>query len=184
MISVEAVSKKWDRAFSALCSLEPDARDRIRDTLNFDWSKETQNCKDIDAKIAMESWEIIDCNIRGIAARLHTIFEQLSPTHYITWRRALIRALDAMDMNYSADDREEDLEIIFLQAFERNARYSARGQSEIPLASAVKIDKKGRIAAEVASDIAESWDSVLGSEDWPAITAMQTICRTLHRVAP
>ncbi len=184
MISVEATNKKWGRAFSALCSLDSEARDRIRDTLNFEWSKETQNSKDIDVKAAMESWEIIDCNIRGVAARLHTIFEQLSPTLYITWRRALIRALDTMDMNYSADDTEEELEKIFLNAFERNARYSSREQSEIPLVSAAKIDKKGKIAAEVISGVTESWDSVFGSEDWPAITTMHTICRTIHRIAP
>lgn len=193
-ISVEtirlwAIAKKWERPYNALLGLNSEIRDNYRDYLAFDWSSETSECTDLTLQSALESQEIIDCNIRGLAARLHTISEQLGPFSYISWRSALTRILDMLEINHDPKWSIADLEKEILSSITATPKKS-RPQTNLKpitaLASAAlkKTAFTGLLTTELASAVTEGWDSILGSEDKPAIKVIHSICETLHPAEP
>ncbi|TDM05709.1 MAG: hypothetical protein C4K60_13360 [Ideonella sp. MAG2] len=178
-VAIHVSEKGWSRPFLALKTFTPKERNLIRETLNFEWAGETSSCVDPSKRADLESWELIDCNVRGIAARLHSISEQLNPTTYITWRRALIRVLDLMDKDYPATADEVYLERMVLEGLGGSHKRKRRPQTGLPVKSLSRIPKHGGTASVVLSEIAECWDAVLGSEDKPAIAAIYSICAKL-----
>lgn len=175
------VSKRsWERPFNALVAMSPKQRDNIRQTLEFDWDKTTLECADLGTKSKLEAWEIIDCNIKGVAARLHNIGEQLKPWKYHTWRSVLARILDLGGFHYKADSSEEDLELVVLNILDESARLAKRKEGEFPTSGAAKIHKGAGMVAAIVKDIAKIWDDVLGSEDEPAIHTVYAICEFQH----
>ena len=155
-----------------------DKRELIRQTLQFDWDRSTRECQDFRLRAQLEAWEIIDCNIRGIAARFHTIGEQINPGRYISWRQTLIRVLELPNQQYKATDTEEDLETQVLDALKDGKRRHERGQTEIP-SFGVKGGKAGLILG-IVKDVAQMWDGLLGSQDGPAVAAVFALCETLR----
>ena len=170
----------WVRAFAALSAMTPVERDLIRQTLRFRWSAETRDCQDEAMRAELESWEIIDCHIRGIAGRLHSLAEQMNPARYITWREALIRILDMLNLTYRATDPEESLEKAVLTALIAEKRVSERGQTEMPTLTIGKMGKMGGIVISVLKDVAAMWDHLLGSEESPAVATVFAICEAIQ----
>lgn len=175
-----AETKGWRRPFAALISMSQSERENIRQTLCFEWAKETTECSNTGKRSELESWEIIDCNIRGVAARLHTISEQLKPDYYLTWRGALTRILEMLNRHYKATEHETALEQIVHDALCSNKHIGDRHQTEIPSAVGGKVGKSGGMVVAVLKDVAEIWDDVLGSEDTPAVATVYAICAHLH----
>ena len=184
-----ATKKKWDRPFKALISLTPEIREGYRDYLSFDWSDKILTCGDPLIKSALESQEIIDCNIRGLAARLHTISEQVWPSSYISWRSALTRILDMLEINHDPKWTTPQLEheiITSIVTTPKKSRPQTNLKPVTALASAAlkKTAFSGLVTAELASAVTDGWDSILGSEDKPAIKVIHSICETLQDVEP
>lgn len=182
-----ATAKKWDRPYKALITMTPEVRDGFRDYLAFDWSEETRSCNDPDLKAALESQEIIDCNIRGLAARLHTISEQIWPTSYISWRSALTRILDMLEINHDPKWKIQDIEKEIVSRIiggPNKSRPQTNLKPVTALAGAVlkKTNFSGVVTAELASAVTDGWDSILGSEDKPAIKVIHSICETLQEI--
>lgn len=177
-------TKGWSRPFAALVSMSSSDRENIRQTLCFKWAQETAECVDEKKRAELEAWEIIDCNIRGIAARLHSIAEQLNPTYYTTWRGVLIRILEMLNKHYKATEQENDLEKIVHDALSSDRRIGERPQTEIPTAAGVKVGKTGGMIVSVLKDVAVIWDDILGSEDTPAVATAYAICEYLHPTSP
>ncbi len=173
-------TKGWSRPFAALSSMTPADRENIRQTLCFNWARETLACTDAKKRAELESWEIIHCNIRGVAARLHSITEQLSPTYYMTWRGALTRILEMLNRHYKATEPESGLEKMVHDALSSDRRIGERQQTEIPIGAAGKVGKPGGIVIAVLKDVTALWDDVLGSEDTPAVATVYAICEHLH----
>jgi hypothetical protein len=168
----------WKRPFVALFTMRTKKRDLVRQTLQFEWDKNTRECQDFRRRAQLEAWEIIDCNIRGIASRLHTIGEQLNPVRYLSWRQALIRVLELANHLYKATDSEENLESLVLDVFQDNKRTQNRDQTDIPTFGLPKGGKAG-IILSITRDIAGMWDGLLGSEDGPAVAAVFALCEVL-----
>ena len=178
--AIELANKKgWSRPLWILAKLSNAERDRIRQTLDFNWSTDTLAATAHECRQSLEAWEIIDCNIRGIAGRLHNIKEQLQPRKMITWRAALIRILEMANVSYSAAASEEDLVQAVVRAVEQR-RLLNRGQPELPTQAAFKIGKTVGLAASILKDISVIWDDVLGSQDEPAVAAVYAICKNTH----
>ncbi len=177
----EAEKKGWERPFEILVKMKPEERDNIRDTLDFSWAKKTINCEETDIKSEFEAWEIIDCNIRGIAARLHTISEQLNPTKYLSWRKALVRTLQTGGFNFKPTENEEELEKRILDIYDKKDRLTfKKKRNEYSLAMVSKLDKKAAIASSIVKEGANMWDDVFGSEDDPAMLTIYAICSCIH----
>jgi hypothetical protein len=184
-----AAEKKWDRPFNALLGLPGEIRDGYRDYLAFDWSSETSACENPELKAALESQEIIDCNIRGLAARLHTISEQISPFSYLSWRSALTRILDMLEIDHDPKWSVAEIEKRIVSSIKTTPKKS-RPQTDLKhvtvLANAAlkKTAFSGILTTEIASAVTDGWDSILGSEDKPAIKIIHSICETLHPIEP
>lgn len=172
-----AARNGWKRPFAALATIAEDRRDLVRQTLDFKWDKSTLESNTPRYRAQFEAWEIIDCDIRGIAGRLHSIAEQLNPVRYITWRQALIRALELAQRQYKATATEEELEALVLDVFESEKRMRPRDQTDVPDFGLPK--SKGGFIFSTLKDIAKVFDDVVGSEDGPALAAMYSICEAL-----
>lgn len=173
-------SKGWARPFMALASMSGVERDLIRQTLRFSWASETTDCSDPTKRQELEAWEIIDCNIRGVVARLHTIAEQVNPVRYLTWREVLVRTMEMLNKPYKATASEEALEKLVLDAMLADKKVQDRPQTTVPSASIPKIGKTGGIVVSVLKDVAIIWDDLLGSEDGPAVAVIFAICSHVH----
>lgn len=169
-----------ERPFDILISMSSEERRNIRSTLDFKWGKDTLKADD-ELKPFFESWEILDCNIKGIISRLHSISEQLNPNRYNGWRQTLTRILDLSGIHYNAAESEEKLEKLVLHIFDESTRISKKQDSTIPTSGAAKLGKSVGMAAAIIKDVGAIWDDVLGSEDEPAMNAVYAICAHIHK---
>lgn len=179
----EVKEKNIERPFEALISMPQDKRNNIRLTLDFKWSQETRNSSEKNRSI-FEAWEILNCNIKGIVSRLHSIKEQINPMNFNGWRKTIARILDLTGVHFNASDSEEELEILILSLFEQNKKLTKKSDSSLPTTGAAKLGKGIGIAASILKDVGTIWDDVLGSEDEPAINAVYAICKIIHNDNP
>lgn len=163
--------------------MSSEERKNIRCTLDFTWDKGTLSISD-ELRPFFESWEILDCNIKGIISRLHSISEQLNPMRYNGWRQTLTRILDLSCIHYNAADSEEKLEKLILNIFDQAAKISKKKDATLAMNSASKLGKSAGIAAAIVKDVGTIWDDVLGSEDEPAMNAVYAICAHVHENQP
>lgn len=172
-------SSGWERPFAALVLMGAEHRDLIRRTLNFSWGKDVIHADPKpDLRAVFEAWEIIDCHIRGIVARMHTMAEQVNPVAYLSWRQALVRTLELCGHSYRAIDADAALEREVMGVLGAGRKRSARGQTQVP-GGLGRMHKKVGLVMEVLKDLASAWDGLLGSEEGPAIASIQSICEFL-----
>lgn len=97
------------RPFNALVEMPKEHRDNLRESLNFSWSKQSLADSHYQAK------EILNCDLRGIIARVHSTGENLFRIgSNVTWREIILRCLDENIIKYPAHLSESDLEIRLL----------------------------------------------------------------------
>lgn len=92
--------------------MEPEERNNIREVLDFNFGVNSGNAE-------AESWDIINCDLRGLQARCHFWYEKASPfASNCTWREILYRcAYYGLSMtNVSEHDSEYELEQAVMQA--------------------------------------------------------------------
>lgn len=178
---LEKVAKyEVERPFTTLTSMPAERRNNIRKTLNFKWDSETIQSSNIN-RAKFEAWEIIDCDMKGIIARIHSIKEQLFPTNYNSWRRTLTRILDISGIHYDASATEVELEKLILSILDKYSKLNKKSDSNIPTDAFKKMGKGVGLAASVVKDIGTIWDDLFGSEDEPAINAIFAICAFNHK---
>lgn len=169
----------WERPFAALVLMGGDDRDLIRRTLDFSWGKDViQATPKPELRAVFEAWEIIDCHVRGIVARMHTMAEQVNPLAYLSWRQVLLRTLELCGHPYRAIDADAALERAVVSALGAGRKRSPRGQTQVP-GGLSRVHKKVGLVMEVLKDLASAWDGLLGSEEGPAIASIQSVCEFL-----
>lgn len=103
------------RPFNALVEMPKENRENLRKSLNFNWSKQSLADSNYQAK------EILNCDLRGIIARVHTTGQNLFRIgSNATWREILQRCLDENIISYPAHLSESDLEIKLLEGLLTN----------------------------------------------------------------
>lgn len=179
-ILAEIEEKDISRPFNALIEMSSKERNNIRLTLDFKWCSDAKDSSE-ENRAKFEAWEILNCNIKGIVSRLHSIKEQVNPLNFNGWRKTIARILDLSGIHFNAADSEEKLEELILTIFEDNKKLTKKKDSSIPTSSALKLGKSVGLAASILKDVGTIWDDVLGSEDEPAINAVYAICSYVHK---
>lgn len=103
------------RPFNALAKMPNEHRENLRKSLSFKWSKASLADTNYQAK------EILDCNLKGVIARLHRTEENLFKIgSNITWREILQRCLDESNIRFPAHLSEYELEDRLLTGLLKN----------------------------------------------------------------
>lgn len=175
--------KKWakdngyTRPFKSLVAMPPEFRTNILETLKITLSSGIVGDPEKEAKT------IIDSDLYGIVARLHSRIQQLNPFgSNLTWREVLISIVEKhLELPFPAHSSEEDLEMLFLQNILRRRIKAKKGRSlPIPPITTKVIPSQAGIFIDIIKNIDNLIDDLIGSGDAPAVHAVISICLYLH----
>lgn len=168
-----------ERPFNALINMPSEARENLRLTLNFSWKDANRQDPESEAK------QIIDCDIKGMVARLHNQLEMINPfAKNLTWREVLQRIFEKhIQKSYAAHSKEEEIEKMLIDNFLNKNTLKSREKKDpkIPAAAIGKLGKNVGLFASIISEIGAGLDDLLGSQDAPAINVVFSICLFLHK---
>lgn len=181
----KAEDRGWLRAWRVLRELTQEQRDKIRKSLDFTYAA------DAKGKPFAEAWEIVDTDRVGLVARLHTTWEMIHPSEYITWRKSLIRAMqqEGHDIAPDTELKEAERRYVALMHGKELKAYEVPSvdKNAVPETISALIDlyygndgQKVRALAVLGKHLSSFTDLYGNLDTRPAKKAMLLIASTLH----